>query len=155
MTHGQTFIASCKFGNWGSLETNFIATYVDEWSSNESGFSSDVNEDAGEYSDPYWKGKLQVIWLYDDLQSTLAANYRHSAVTDFGESPQTQSYYHIPSHTTWDATGKYHWDDTISMRFGILNLLDKAPPRHPTVYYGRGYYDIIGRRLLLGFTVKL
>ncbi|WP_018693670.1 TonB-dependent receptor plug domain-containing protein [Algicola sagamiensis] len=144
-----------EFGNWGSLETNFIATYVDEWSSNESGFSSDVNEDAGEYSDPYWKGKLQVIWLYEDLQSTLAANYRHSAVTDFGESPQTQSYYHIPSHTTWDATGKYHWDDTISMRFGILNLLDKAPPRHPTVYYGRGYYDIIGRRLLLGFTVKL
>lgn len=134
----------------GDFRIHLIATYLEKWEFNPTGFEADLQKDVGEYSDPRWKARFTVSWTYDELTIDALANYRHSAVASNDWKPENNNYNDIPSHTTWDFTGTYDVTQDWTMRFGVLNAFDKTPPRNPYVYDGAGYYDTQGRAFFLG-----
>ncbi|TKB54196.1 TonB-dependent receptor [Ferrimonas aestuarii] len=134
----------------GDFRIHLIATYLEKWEYNPTGFEADLQKDVGEYTDPRWKARFTVSWTYDELTIDALANYRHSAVASNDWQPENNNYNDIPSHTTWDFTGTYDVNQDWTLRFGVLNAFDKAPPRNPYVYDGDGLYDTQGRAFFLG-----
>ncbi|MCL1092558.1 TonB-dependent receptor domain-containing protein [Shewanella kaireitica] len=141
--------------NFGDFKIHVIATYLEQWETNPTGFAEDLQVDVGEYTDPRWKAMFSLGWQYDALNLEARSNYRHSAVADNEWKPENNNYNDIPSHTVWDFTGSYAFTDTLSVRFGVKNAFDIAPPRNPYVYDGAGYYDTTGRAFFLGANYKL
>ncbi|WP_242620353.1 TonB-dependent receptor domain-containing protein [Shewanella maritima] len=139
----------------GDFNFRVIATYLEQWEYNPTGFASDLQKDVGEYTDPRWKAMFSLGWTYDDLTLEARANYRHSAVASNDWVPSDNNYNDIPSHTTWDFTGSYVLTDDLDLRFGIKNAFDLEPPRNPYVYDGDGYYDTQGRAFFLGANYRL
>ncbi|MBY5991287.1 TonB-dependent receptor domain-containing protein [Ferrimonas balearica] len=138
----------------GDFYVHLLATYLDQWKFNPTGFEGDEMNDVGEYTDPRWKGRFTFGWHYDALLLETIANYRHHAVADNDWEPEFNNYNDIPSHTTWDFTGRYDITDSLRIRFGVLNAFDKVPPRTPYTYDGAGYYDTQGRAYFLGANYK-
>ncbi|GIU32497.1 TonB-dependent receptor domain-containing protein [Shewanella sp. MBTL60-007] len=149
---GQYDIPTDSFGDF---RIHVIATYLEQWEYNPTGFEEDLQVDVGEYTDPRWKAMFSLGWKYDALSLEARANYRHSAVEDNEWKPENNNYNDIPSHTVWDFTGSYDFTDDFSLRFGVLNAFDLEPPRNPYVYDGDGYYDTTGRAFFLGANYKL
>ncbi|GIU43353.1 TonB-dependent receptor [Shewanella sairae] len=141
--------------SFGDFRVHLIATYLEQWEKNPTGFADDLQVDVGEYENPRWKAMFSLGWKYDALSLEARSNYRHSAVADNEWKPENNNYNDIPSHTVWDFTGSYAFNDDFSLRFGVKNAFDKAPPRNPYVYDGDGYYDTNGRAFFLGANYKL
>ncbi|NMH66628.1 TonB-dependent receptor domain-containing protein [Shewanella salipaludis] len=140
--------------SFGDFNIHLIATYLEQWQTNPTGFAEDLQVDVGEYTDPRWKAMFSLGWKYEALSLELRSNYRHSAVEDNEWKPENNNYNDIPSHTVWDLTGSYDFSDNLSMRFGVKNAFDLEPPRNPFVYDGDGYYDTQGRSFFLGANYK-
>ena len=141
--------------NFGDFRVHVLATYLEKWETNPTGFADDLQVDVGEYTDPRWKAMFSLGWQYDALSLEARSDYRHSAVADNEWKPENNNYNDIPSHTVWDFTGTYDFTDSLAVRFGVKNVFDKAPPRNPYVYDGDGYYDTTGRAFFLGANYKL
>jgi len=141
--------------NFGDFKIHVIATYLEQWETNPTGFAADLQVDVGEYTDPRWKAMFSLAWEYDALSLEARSNYRHSAVASNDWKPENNNYNDIPSYTVWDFTGSYNFTDSFSLRFGVKNAFDIAPPRNPYVYDGAGYYDTTGRAFFLGANYKL
>ncbi|MGI2107676.1 TonB-dependent receptor domain-containing protein [Shewanella frigidimarina] len=141
--------------NFGDFRVHLLATYLEKWETNPTGFADDLQVDVGEYSDPRWKAMFSLGWQYDALSLEARSDYRHSAVADNEWKSENNNYNDIPSHTVWDFTGSYDFTDSLAVRFGVKNVFDKAPPRNPYVYDGDGYYDTTGRAFFLGANYKL
>ncbi|WKE64911.1 TonB-dependent receptor [Gallaecimonas kandeliae] len=141
---------SISLKGMGDLRFNLLATYLDDWRYNPTGFASDIQIDVGEYTNPRWKGRFTTTWSYDKLTLNAVASYRHHAVGDNNYTVENIDYNHIPSQTVWDFTGRYDLSNKLQLRFGVKNAFDKAPPRNPYTYDGAGYYDTLGRAYFLG-----
>ncbi|WP_108945558.1 TonB-dependent receptor domain-containing protein [Shewanella halifaxensis] len=141
--------------SFGDFRVHLIATYLEQWEFNPTGFESDLQVEVGQYEDPRWKAMFSLGWQYDSLNLEARANYRHSAVADNEWKPENNNYNDIPSHTVWDFTGSYDFTDDFTLRFGIKNAFDLEPPRNPYVYDGDGYYDTTGRAFFLGANYRL
>lgn len=159
-TSGTDIEANYEFGTtgWGDFRVNMIATYLEGFEYNPTGFAEDLDKDVGEYTNPRWKARMTMGWTYGDFYLQALGKYRHSAVSDLDHVaiPESRDYINIPSHTTWDLSGTYQYNDDLQVRFGVLNAFDKAPARNPFVYDGsdEGLYDIIGRSFFLGMNYK-
>ncbi|WP_119977817.1 TonB-dependent receptor domain-containing protein [Shewanella algidipiscicola] len=149
---GQYDIPTDSFGDF---RVHVIATYLEKWEYNPTGFDADLQVDVGEYTDPRWKAMFSLGWQYDALSLEARSNYRHSAVASNDWQPENNNYNDIPSHTVWDFTGSYDFSDSLSLRFGVKNAFDITPPRNPYVYDGAGLYDTNGRAFFLGANYKL
>ncbi|WP_394200213.1 TonB-dependent receptor domain-containing protein [Shewanella waksmanii] len=141
--------------SFGDFRIHIIATYLEQWETNPTGFEEDLQVDVGEYTDPRWKAMFSLGWTYDALSLEARSNYRHASVASNDWQPENNNYNDIPSHTVWDFTGSYDFTDAFSLRFGVKNAFDLTPPRNPYVYDGDGYYDTQGRSFFLGANYKL
>ncbi|AQS37356.1 TonB-dependent receptor family protein [Shewanella psychrophila] len=141
--------------SFGDFNIHLIATYLEQWETNPTGFAEDLQVDVGEYTDPRWKAMFSLGWKYDALSLEARSNYRHSSVADNEWKPENNNYNDIPSHTVWDFTGSYDFNESLTLRFGVKNAFDIAPPRNPYVYDGDGYYDTQGRAFFLGANYRL
>lgn len=141
--------------SFGDFNIHLIATYLEQWETNPTGFTEDLQVDVGEYTDPRWKAMFSLGWNYDALSLEARSNYRHSAVADNEWQPKNNNYNDIPSYTIWDFTGAYDFTDSFTLRFGMKNAFDIAPPRNPYVSDGDGYYDTQGRAFFLGANYRL
>ncbi|ACJ30692.1 TonB-dependent receptor [Shewanella piezotolerans WP3] len=140
---------------FGDFKVHVIATYLEQWETNPTGFAEDLQVDVGEYTDPRWKAMFSLGWNLDALNLEARANYRHASVASNDWKPENNNYNDIPSSTVWDFTGSYAFTDSLSVRFGVKNAFDLAPPRNPYVYDGAGYYDTTGRAFFLGANYKI
>jgi iron complex outermembrane receptor protein len=141
--------------SFGDFTVHVIATYLEKWETNPTGFAEDLQVDVGEYTDPRWKAMFSLGWNLDALNLEARANYRHASVASNDWKPENNNYNDIPSSTVWDFTGSYVFTDSLSLRFGVKNAFDLAPPRNPYVYDGDGYYDTTGRAFFLGANYKI
>ncbi len=141
--------------SYGDFNIHLVATYLEQWESNPTGFDEDLQVDVGEYTDPRWKAVFSLGWKYDALSLEARSSYRHSSVANNEWEPENNNYNDIPSYTLWDFTGSYDFTETLAVRFGIKNAFDLAPPRNPYVYDGAGYYDTQGRAFFLGANYKI
>ncbi len=141
--------------SYGDFNLHLVATYLEQWETNPTGFAGDLRVDVGQYSDPRLKAIFSAGWKYDALSLEARSNYRHSAVGDNKWEPDHNNYNDIPSYTLWDFTGSYDFTETLTVRFGIKNAFDITPPRNPYVDSGAGYYDTQGRAFFLGANYRL
>lgn len=136
---------------YGLFSFNLIATYLDDWRYNPTGFASDLDVDVGEYTNPRWKGQFQFGWRYGDLSVSTTALYRGKGVGNVKSTPKDNNYNNIPSQTRWNLSATYAITDALEVRGGILNVFDQEPPRNPYTYdNGNGYYDTYGRSFFAG-----
>ncbi|WP_415838935.1 TonB-dependent receptor, partial [Pseudoalteromonas maricaloris] len=91
-----------------------------------------------------------------DFRAVLVANYRHSTVDERnGWNIEQHNYNDIPSYTTFDLSMNYRVLENVDLRFGIQNMFDRTPPRHPLAFEDTSWYDPIGRRATVGVNIKL
>jgi outer membrane receptor protein involved in Fe transport len=114
-----------------------------------------------------WRALTTVGYSYEDWRVSLRWSYRdsieQSSVATSGFS--TSSGY--PAYHLFDLLMNYNVNNNVSLRFGIENLFDKAPPVGGVTYaqyaangmtggsYSAGNYDTNGRRFYLGMRVYL
>lgn len=141
---------------YGLFSFNLLATYLDDWRYNPTGFAEDLDVYVGEYTDPRWKGQFTLGWRYGDLSVNTTAFYRGKGVGNNDATPKDNNYNDIPSQTRWNLSAKYAITDALEVRGGVLNVFDAEPPRNPYTYdNGDGYYDTNGRSFFLGVNYKL
>jgi iron complex outermembrane receptor protein len=58
----------------------------------------------------------------------------------------------VDAWVTGNLTGFYRFGDSITLRMGVVNVTDEAPPQDTTIYrpaYNPAFYDVYGRRYTL------
>lgn len=142
-------------GNLGALDLRLMATYTEKSERNDTGMPTDARSYAGEYGVFRWKGRFTANYSYEDLGVALSSSYLHDSVWDKNNwTPEVNNYNDIGSYVAWDLTSRYNLTDALQVRAGVLNLTDRQPNRHPSVYSSGEHYDILGRRFTVGVNYK-
>ncbi|MEK0159132.1 TonB-dependent receptor [Pseudoalteromonas piscicida] len=142
--------------SFGEFGVKLTATYVENYEINQTGNPIDLLVNTGEQDHMRWRGRLNTSYEYGDFRAVLVANYRHSAVNDRnGWNIEQHDYNDIPSYTTFDLSMNYRILENVDLRFGIQNMFDRTPPRHPLAFEDTSWYDPIGRRATVGVNIKL
>lgn len=109
-------------------------------------------------STPEWKGQGTVQWSREDLSVAWTTRYVGSmrSTTAFTEA-QLDPYF-TGDWFSHDLRVRYGINENLSVRGGILNLTDEAPPALPETFTGTGVgssnYDNRGRYFYLGATFR-
>lgn len=140
----------------GEFGVKLTATYVENYEINQTGNPIDLLVNTGEQDHMRWRARLNTSYEYGDFRAVLVTNYRHSAVNDRnGWNIEQHDYNDIPSYTTFDLSMNYRVLENVDLRFGIQNMFDRTPPRHPLAFEDTSWYDPIGRRATFGVNIKL
>ncbi|QIL89950.1 TonB-dependent receptor plug domain-containing protein [Microbulbifer sp. SH-1] len=149
-------------GRFGSMNMNFIATYLTKWDQQE--FAGEAVEDCngvwngscGEPT-PEYVSTLRATWATPVEGLDVTGGWRHiSAVDDLGANgADFDAIDYFDLSAAWAAT------DNVIVRSGINNLLDEEPPLTADAGAGifgngntfPGIYDALGRYAFLGVTV--
>ncbi len=159
---------------WGSLSFAFNGSYLNEYNItfNQGGtpinFAGTIGAQAplGTPTDsalPSYKANLMATWQFGDASLGARFTYvdamKNTLATvgwtglPFGIGPVKGT----PSTTYVDLFGDYQLMKGLTIRGGILNLLDHQPPQYnPSEQDGTdpAQYDIIGRRFFVGLNAK-
>ncbi len=148
-------------GAAGTIDLNFVATWMDEFSRQELAgdpwvdFAGSIGDDPGDaYAD--FKAAVTTVWSYRDFATALRAHYLPSMILEDtvisgNTDPGVNSIVYLDLSTAWQAT------DGITVRLGIENLTDEDPELYsPDVDSGTdpSTYDVIGRRYFLSATYR-
>lgn len=117
--------------------------------------------------DPEWRFTQTTSWSYEALAVSLRWTYIDGLMQDaVALGAATASDYatvSIPSYNYFDLYSSYELTDNISLRAGITNLLDKAPPIVGNEYGGTtensgntfpATYDPVGRSYFVGVNAR-
>lgn len=161
-------------GRLGKLNTDFIGTYLIEQVAQPipGGGTFDCKGYFG-YScgqpNPTWRHTMRATWMPDD-RTSLSFNWRYLAPTRLS-STSSNSFLtgdpdpideRLPAYSYFDLTAALSVNENLTLRIGANNLLDKNPPALASGVlnlFGNGntypgVYDVLGRRLFAGATVK-
>jgi iron complex outermembrane recepter protein len=151
-----------KLGGFGSLNANFVATYLDK---DRSTNPVSDRECSGKFGDncgtprPEWRHKLRLTWNTPwglNVATTLRhiASVKHEAVTAL----QVEN---LAARNYMDLAFSYKLTKNITARLALNNLFDKDPPirtQGATEVNGNTYpqvYDAVGRVVAFNLTAKL
>ncbi|WP_271299558.1 TonB-dependent receptor domain-containing protein [Sphingomonas sp. CV7422] len=163
-----------RLGKFGKIATDFVGTYLLQQITQPlpGGGTYDCKGLFG-YScgqpNPTWRHNLRVTWSPDDTVS-LSANWRYLDATRLS-STSSNSFLtgdadpidaRIPAYSYFDLTAAVAINDNLSLRLGANNLLDKSPPALASGVlnlFGNGntypgVYDVLGRRIFAGATIR-
>ena len=163
-----------KLGQFGKLNADFLGTYLLQQ-------ITQPLPDGGTYdckglfgyscSQPNstWRHNLRLTWTPDD-KASLSFNWRYfdasrlstTSSNSFLTGDPDPIDTRIPAYSYFDLTAALAVNDNLSLRIGANNLLDKNPPALASGVlnlFGNGntypgVYDVLGRRLFAGATVK-
>lgn len=114
----------------------------------------EINVEKGEIGDPSLQLRLSAVYSYDDLDVSWTSRYIDRSarfdVSPGADIPEDISPAYVGSITTHDLSSAYKLNDTFSFNVGVRNLFDKTPPG----YTGNALYDLVGRRVFAGVSVK-
>ena len=161
----------------GRFSTNVQFTYLDKFATTADEVAvplidyagttggGEVGTQAGSY-----RWKLFTRFNYSIGPATVSLQWQHkpaiahvTSVTREGGTPITGA----PAYDLFSLSGSYQVTDDATIRFGVDNLFDRAPPlmgvdtsadpaagRLPGGRYDAGNYDVLGRRFYIGANVK-
>jgi len=180
----RTEFADWGMGEWGGLGFNFVGTWTREYITQPTtgggtfdcvglyGPVCSANAQGGPI--PEWRHKLRVTWT-TPWPLTLSASWRYISSVNF-DANQTNVFLadplgrtntvddEIESYNYLDLSGTWKLRDTMTLRFGVNNVLDKDPPfldsnnfpaSGPPFGNGNTYpgtYDALGRTVFVGLT---
>lgn len=136
--------------SFGDIGMRLISTYMTKYETNPTGFAENLIDDLGEIELPKWKHRFNVDYTYGDFSAVFTANHRSATVADNDWTPNQNNYNEIPSYTVFDVTSRYNLTTQLQVRFGILNMFDRNPPRLPASYSNGAAFDVIGQRITAG-----
>lgn len=106
----------------------------------------------------------RTTWNYEDLSVSLLWRYLGSIERETAQQAATFApFREIGSYSYFDLFANYHITDSVSVSFGVDNLLDKQPPvvggeaGSTAVNSGNtfpGYYDVLGRTYKASVSLK-
>lgn len=138
--------------SFGDIGMRLISTYMNKFETNPTGFAENLINDLGEMELPKWKHRFSTDYTYGDFSAVFTATHRSSTVASNDWTPNQNNYNEIPSYTVFDLTTRYNITNQLQVRFGILNMFDRNPPRLPGAYSNGAAFDVIGQRLTAGVT---
>ncbi|MDR6146027.1 iron complex outermembrane receptor protein [Sphingomonas sp. SORGH_AS870] len=166
--------AMVPIGNLGRLYADFIGTYLFEQATQPlpTGDSYDCKGLFG-YAcgqpNPVWRHNLRVTWK-PDAKTSLSFNWRYIDKTKLSTTSSNSFLTgaadpidsRLPAYSYFDLTAGVEVDRNLTLRIGANNLLDKSPPALASGVlnlFGNGntypgVYDVLGRRIFVGATVK-
>jgi outer membrane receptor protein involved in Fe transport len=103
-----------------------------------------------------WRSAVNATYTMDDWSASL--RWRHlPSIKSLASGTPGNTDVPTGSYDLLDFSGRYNVSETINLRFGIDNLLDREPERvfanannTATGQTNRNFYDILGRRYYLG-----
>ncbi|WP_206435976.1 TonB-dependent receptor plug domain-containing protein [Altericroceibacterium xinjiangense] len=135
-----------------------LVDYTGTFGTTEGGLSQGVYEYRVFTTVGYGIGRSRIALQWQHLPSV-----EDSSEAQFGSTPTTGA----PAYNLFHLNGSYGVTEDVTVRFGVENLFDKAPPRtniNPTANLALGqlpggefnntFYDVNGRRFYLGANVK-
>ncbi len=169
---------SLDIGNWGTLNTSLVGTYIDTFETQPLPAPGSVGkyDCVGLYGPtcgtpiPQWRSTLRETWVTPwNLDLSIAWRYFGSVTIDASSSQELLAGYFPDFSKTMDAqnyidlAATYQFAEKYTLNFGINNILDSDPPivdggtAGPP--YGNGntfpqVYDALGRFLFAGITAK-
>ncbi len=145
----------------GRFGLNFSGTYVMHYQ-RQFGSAEPYLENAGRFLQDQviqrWRHRISADWDFGPLSLTLANSY-FSAYTDDSYLPGTEPR-QVKAYSLWDLSGSYRFNERLSVRAGIQNLLNTAPPFSNQSYYFLStfdptYTDPRGRNFFVSLNFKL
>jgi iron complex outermembrane recepter protein len=110
-----------------------------------------------------WRHRLAFNWDKNAFGLTLANTFL-SGYTDQNTTYDPYTDTRLPArsvkpYSLWDITGRYDFNDKLTVRAGMLNVLDKAPPFSNQAYFFLAgfdptYTDPRGRSFYIGLDYK-
>ena len=110
-----------------------------------------------------WRHRIAFNWdqgpLGLTLASTYSSGYRDQNTTYDPFSDERLPARDVDAYSLWDLTGRYEFNEHLSVRAGVLNLLDEEPPFSNQAYffiagYDPTYTDPRGRSYYVGVDYK-
>jgi iron complex outermembrane receptor protein len=137
--------------DFGKLNASLNGTYVIDYKTKNTAASPEING-VGIFADTQvvqrWRHTVSLDYDFGpfgaSLQQTYLRGYQDQNRLADGSIRQVDAY------SLWDLSGSYKMSPALSLRAGIKNLLDTAPPRSNQVYsflagYDASYTDSRGR----------
>ena len=118
---------------------------------------------------PKWRHTARALWNLPWTDATVSLAWRYiGGVTyerdtnepSIGQGTTNKFNHTLPGVSYFDLAGIWRVNETFSLRGGINNLFDKDPPLVPNSIVGGALpntyssYDLLGRRLFVGFTAN-
>ncbi|MDT9000963.1 TonB-dependent receptor [Paucibacter sp. APW11] len=145
----------------GRIALNLSGTYVMHYQ-RQFGASEPYVENAGRFLQDQviqrWRHRIAADWERGALTLTLANSY-FSAYTDDSYLPDTEPR-QVKAYSLWDLSASYRVNERLSVRGGVQNLLNTAPPYSNQSYYFLStfdptYTDPRGRNYFLSLNYQL
>jgi iron complex outermembrane receptor protein len=134
--------------DFGSLGVSFTGTYVLEYDRQFGPlepFRSNLGRFLNDQVVQRWRHRVSLGWDYGDFAASLANSYSsgyrdHNVTYDpVTDSPLPDR--DVSAYSLWDLTGSWRATDALTVRAGVLNLADEAPPFSNQAYYFLAGYD--------------
>jgi iron complex outermembrane receptor protein len=126
----------------GRVGLNFSGTYVVEYK-RQFGQQEGFIENAGRFLQDQviqrWRHRLSADWDFGPLSLTLGNSF-FSSYTDDNNLPDAVER-KVKAYSLWDMSGSYKVSRQFSVRAGIQNLLNTAPPYSQQGYYFLSTFD--------------
>jgi len=126
----------------GRFGVNFSGTYVIEYK-RQFGQQEGFIENAGKFLQDQviqrWRHRLSADWDFGPLSLTLGNSF-FSSYTDDNNLPDVTER-KVKAYSLWDMSGSYKFNKQFSVRAGIQNLANTAPPYSQQGYYFLSTFD--------------
>lgn len=153
---------SIELGNMGMLSFNNNMSIIDQWDQQEVEGAPVVSCEGNwggtcGYPTLDFRNNLRATWI-SPFGLTASVMWRH-----MGEVNDLNENLDLPSMDYFDITGQYEFNENATVRLGINNVSDEAPPiagnaAGPSINGNGnvfpGMYDALGRYMFLGATFK-
>ncbi|MBL8329738.1 MAG: TonB-dependent receptor [Rubrivivax sp.] len=125
-----------RFG--ASLSGSYVSTYKRQFGPQEA-FVSNVGRFLNDQVIQRWRHRVGLDWERGGFGVALGNTF-YSGYTDDSYLPDTQPR-KVEAYSLWDLTASWKPTKALTLRGGVLNLLDKAPPFSNQSYYFLSTYD--------------
>jgi len=126
----------------GRFSASFSGTYVIEYKrqfGNQEKFVDNVGRFLNDQVVQRWRHRVSVDWERGEFAATLG-NTLYSSYTDDSYLPNTAPR-KVGEYSLWDLSASWKPSKALTLRAGVLNLLDKDPPFSNQSYYFLSTYD--------------
>jgi outer membrane receptor protein involved in Fe transport len=151
-------------GDPGSIGLNFVASYLDKFKIQNTpgapfidyaGTIGNTQVDPFTLSYPRWKITGSLSYSLDKASITLRGRWYDSMSNYAAVGVANSNLPGVDSRIYFDMNARIGIADNFEFRFGVLNLLDKAPPEWTQGSLSDpGLYDTLQRRFFVGVNAK-
>jgi len=137
----------------GRIGLQWDATNLRRYISSTSGLGFDDIDSAGTVGYPRWRWRATASYTNGPFYGSWTAHYIGPSAYNLTYTTANRVPLTVREDTTYDLALAYKLRPTLTVRFNVNNIFNKAPPLGATTAIGN-YYDYIGRYYTIGLNGK-